>query len=283
VLVEAKVVAAVCGLLAAACGTRGRDEVPGDAVRTPGTVALEGCNVEEYTSVRFLAALPAVVESSGRKDLAEDLATRAQGLLLHMSAGPRIVSTLSWGGPDRGALLLMTCEGRVLASAELGYVWKLRARDVTGQGLPDVIVEQQTGTGTGWSQRQTTVYSFAGDTITVLWSAVTFEAPTRVQNLAGLGRSEARCVFLLPGESKWRETAYQSNTTPRRGHGSRRARATRAASASCSTVSSAYSFLSGPRETTCWSRSWSATGEAIEIESAGQAEGIFLGKRPIQE
>lgn len=179
------------GLLA--CSTGDRDTA--SVNRSDASKRAVPCDTSVYGSRQFLDALPAVREAAGRSDLGEDPATRVTTAVLITPRGARLISTLSWGGPNGGVLLLMSCDGDLLRSAEVGYVLSLQSQDVTGDASSELIIEQQTGSGTGLAERQISVYGITGDTIAVLWSTVSFAASYQGEELGGSWESRASVTF----------------------------------------------------------------------------------------
>jgi hypothetical protein len=114
---------------------------------------------------------------------------------LNTPRGRRLISTLSWGGPNGGVLLLLSCDGDLLRSADVGYVVSFRSQDVAGDSSPELIIEQQTGSGTGLAERQLSVYGIAGDTIAALWSTLSFAASYQGEELGGSWESRASVAF----------------------------------------------------------------------------------------
>lgn len=194
------IVASLTVLVLSVCSRQDQEQVrAGQASERSPAVPSVTCDTTKYGSPRFLATLPFVRVETGREDLAMDPATRTQTLLLTTSHGKRIASTISWGGPNGGALVLLTCDGEVLRSAILGYVRSIRSLDLNGDGVPQLIIEQQTGSGTGWTERQTGVYGIAADTIAVLWSTVTFAGSYQGPELGGDWEVRAKVSFPAGG------------------------------------------------------------------------------------
>jgi len=193
---KALALSSLATLLLAACGRQEQSgKRPVEVAQGQAPEARGGCDTSKYGSTRYLAGLPLVRQASGREDLAADLATRSQSVLVTTPRGRRVIAAISWGGPNGGALVLMSCDGTPLGSAELGYVRSLRAQDLTGDGVAELIVEQQTGSGTGLVERQTTVYGIAGDTIAALWSTVSFAGSYQSAELGGTWEMRANVSF----------------------------------------------------------------------------------------
>jgi hypothetical protein len=129
------------------------------------------CPVDSLTTTERLVELDEVTEELGRVNFPDAV---SDAVLVDSTAG-RMVSALSWGGPSDGALLLVSCGGQVLDVAKTGYVSALQSMAVVPGASPQVLVEHQSGQGTGWIQHRATVYGVAGDTLRVLWSGVTRE------------------------------------------------------------------------------------------------------------
>jgi hypothetical protein len=184
------VVVALCSL---AWGGLGRHQLR----HSPDSSAAR-CNVDSLASIRYLSALEAVHTAAGR-GLHDLLADTATGALATVRGVPRVVATLSWVGPLGGALVLMTCSGRVLSTAEIGHVKGFQLRHVTGDTSPEAIVDQLTGSGTGWRERTTAVYGLIGDSINLLWSGISFQGSYQAEVLGGAWELRAAIAFPSPG------------------------------------------------------------------------------------
>jgi len=192
---------AACDRGETAHSRQGRASWPQREHRTPdgGSSQASGCSVDSLASTASLAALSEVKARAQRPDLGNDRATRATGLSLSTDRGQRIVATLSWGGPNGGALVLLSCGGELLGFVDIGYVTEMNPLDATGDGRQEVTVRHTTGTGTGWREEQTAVFAFSSDSIRVLWSGITFQGAYQSEELGGTWELRAEVIFPSPG------------------------------------------------------------------------------------
>jgi hypothetical protein len=130
------------------------------------------CRADSLAAPAQLVKLSAVRARLNRQTFPDSV-----GAHTTISRGGRrlVVASLSWGGPSDGALVVMDCDGQFLHLAEVGYVFRLEEQDASGDGNNQLVVDHQTGQGTGWIQRQVTVYDVVRDTLSVLWSGITIE------------------------------------------------------------------------------------------------------------
>ena len=156
--------------------------------------SAQRCPVDSVTATERLVELAEVTAELGRTNFPDAV---SEAVLMDSTAG-QIASTLSWGGPSDGSLLLISCGGQVLDVARTGYVFTLESISVVPGARPQVLVEHQSGQGTGWIQRRATVYGLAGDTLAVLWSGVTQERSYQAEAV-GAYEITASITFPEPG------------------------------------------------------------------------------------
>lgn len=94
---------------------------------------------------------------------------------LRTQRGARATAAVSWWGLEGGLLVLLSCDGRALAIAEVGPVDSMRAVAASAPDKAELLVYHQTGSGTGYNRREATVYALDADTVAERWSGVVFE------------------------------------------------------------------------------------------------------------
>jgi hypothetical protein len=167
-----------------------------------GQARQQTCDANAIGAYRNLTAFPIVREVAPYVASADtsDLARKA--LTVPTRHGLRVVATLSWGGPNNGMLLLLSCDGRLLAAEVPGYALSLRLRDVDGDGYRELVLNHQTGSGTGWRQECTSIFRVVGDSLQSVWSAVTFEG--NYQGAGFTGTWEIRGSVTFPAVGRLR-------------------------------------------------------------------------------
>ena len=139
-----------------------------------GATAIPSCHPDSVASLRQLASLPLVQRVAPRLNL-EDASLARHAVVLQTSGGWRVVATLSWGGPDRGLVFLLDCNGHMLSVDEPGFADSLRAQDVVGDGVATIVLWHEAGTGTGWRAQAASIYRVVNDSLQSAWIGRTFE------------------------------------------------------------------------------------------------------------
>jgi hypothetical protein len=168
--------------------------------RLPSQEPAAACNPDSVASYRSLTGRSIVRQVSPYANFNDTMFLQRNAVRIRTPAGPRIVATLSWGGPDRGIVFLLACDGRLLHAIVQGYALTLTARDVDGDSVLDAVLNHETGTGTGWKQEATSVYRLVADTLATVWSGVTFEGNYQGPNMGGEWELRATVSFPAIGQ-----------------------------------------------------------------------------------
>jgi hypothetical protein len=90
-------------------------------------------------------------------------------------AAPRLLAHVHWEGPSGSALILMTCDGRVVGSRMSGGIDSVRTVSLNASRDSALLVYYQSGYGTGWLQYSAAVIAIGHDSLAVLLDLVTEE------------------------------------------------------------------------------------------------------------
>ena len=91
------------------------------------------------------------------------------------AATPRLLAHVHWEGPSASALVLMTCDGRVVSSNKSGGIDSTKIIGIAPLADSALLIYYQSGHGTGWLQHSAAIVSVAHDSLAVLLDLVTEE------------------------------------------------------------------------------------------------------------